>query len=272
MTDSLPRLDSDLEAALRIERDRRGPARDARERVLRRVRASVAAGGGLQGDGPRDEHGVDRDPGVASTGEAASIANTIWNALKRAHPGLVGGAGFVLGMAAGAGSYAYATGSAPRPASEATQSPALIAAAPSTSASPQAAASADRPPSPASASVAKPASSPPGAASLARSAPSPDGQGQKLDRATLAGERALLDLAHAALGRGDTRTALDALTRHSQRFPRGTFREEREALRVQCLSDMGRIEEARRAAESFTAQYPKSLFRSKVDRTAKSNR
>jgi hypothetical protein len=272
VTDSLPHLDSDLEAVLRVERDRRGPARDTRERVLRRIRASVAAGGGLLGEGPRDEHEIDRDPAAASTGEAASIANTIWNALKRAHPGLVGGTGFLLGMAAGAGLHAYATGSAPRPPSEVTQSAALIAAAPSTAPPSQAPSSADRSPSPASASVAKPASSPPGAPPFARSAPSPDGQGKKLDRATLAGERALLDLAHAALGRGDTRTALDALTRHSQRFPRGMFREEREALRVQCLGDMGRIEEARRAAESFTAQYPKSLFRSKVDRATRSNR
>jgi hypothetical protein len=78
--------------------------------------------------------------------------------------------------------------------------------------------------------------------------------------ATLAAERALLDAAHAALGRGEPSAAIEALTQHSERFSRGTYREEREALTIQCLEKLGRHDEARTRALRFRSRYPKSLF------------
>ena len=265
MTDSPGRLDADLEAALRVERDRRGPGAEARQRVLRRVQASVATDGGGPGEGSPVPQGSE-DQLCASAGETASITDAIWNALKRAHPALVGGGGFALGMAAGVALHAAIVSSrlpaetgrsAVSSASTSSAAPALPAPFSPSRAPPDTGSSA------ASTLTAKPAPTPPALPSK--------GPAGKLDRATLAGERALLDLAHAALGRGDTGKALDALTRHTRQFPRGTYREEREALRIQCLRDMGKLDDARRAAASFAAQYPNSLFRSNVDRATKPN-
>jgi hypothetical protein len=57
------------------------------------------------------------------------------------------------------------------------------------------------------------------------------------------------------------RTAVqEALRQHEQRFPRGTEREEREALRVEALSGAGRVEEARALARRFFGQYPGSIY------------
>jgi hypothetical protein len=264
VTDSPGRLDADLEAALRVERDRRGPGAEARQRVLRRVQASVATGGGRSGEGSPEPQGSE-DQLCASAGESASITDAIWNAwkaLKRAHPALVGGGGFALGVAVGVALHAAIVSS--RLPAETGRS--AVSSAPASSAapalpapfSPRPAPPTDTASSAAPSLNAKPALTPPALPSK--------GPAGKLDRATLAGERALLDLAHAALGRGDTVTALDALSRHTRQFPRGTYREEREALRVQCLRDMGKHDDARRAAASFAAQYPNSLFRSNVAR------
>jgi hypothetical protein len=261
VTDSPGRLDADLEAALRVERDRRGPGAEARQRVLRRVQASVATGGGRSGEGSPEPQGSE-DQACESAGETASITHAIWNALKRAHPALIGGGGFALGVAAGVALHAAIVSS--RLPAETGRS--AVSSAPASSAAPalpapfstSSAPLADTASSAAPSLAAKPPTTPPAQPSK--------GPAGKLDRATLAGERALLDLAHAALGRGDTVTALDALSRHTRQFPRGTYREEREALRVQCLRDMGKHDDARRAAASFAEQYPNSLFRSSVDR------
>jgi RNA polymerase sigma-70 factor (ECF subfamily) len=77
---------------------------------------------------------------------------------------------------------------------------------------------------------------------------------------TLVGERALLDVAHSALGNGHADDALVALARHAERYPNGVYREEREALTIQCLHALGRTGEAARKAAVFRARYPKSLF------------
>jgi RNA polymerase sigma factor (sigma-70 family) len=47
-------------------------------------------------------------------------------------------------------------------------------------------------------------------------------------------ERALLEAARAALQRGDAAGALRELSRHAQRFPRGVYAEEREALKIRA--------------------------------------
>jgi hypothetical protein len=79
-------------------------------------------------------------------------------------------------------------------------------------------------------------------------------------------ERILLEQARAGLARGRASEAMDALDRHRRLFPAGQHIEERAALTVQALVTLGRVDEARRAASAFRAQYPESLFGPIVDR------
>jgi hypothetical protein len=81
----------------------------------------------------------------------------------------------------------------------------------------------------------------------------------------LAAERELLDRARKALARGDTPDAERALDLHSRRHPNGLLVEEREALAVKVLVDLGRGDEARRRAVKFRERYPRSLFGPSVD-------
>lgn len=77
------------------------------------------------------------------------------------------------------------------------------------------------------------------------------------ERAT---ERAWLDAARTALGRGDFDSAMDALETARQRFPNGTLSEEREAIGVHVLIARGDKIAARLAADTFKKQYKGSLF------------
>jgi hypothetical protein len=81
----------------------------------------------------------------------------------------------------------------------------------------------------------------------------------------LAAERELLDRARKALARGDTPDAERALDLHTRRHPAGILLEEREALAIKVLVDLGRAEEARRRASKFKERYPRSLFGPAVD-------
>jgi outer membrane protein assembly factor BamD (BamD/ComL family) len=76
----------------------------------------------------------------------------------------------------------------------------------------------------------------------------------------LAAERALVDRARAALGRGQSKDALDALDAHAARYPRGRLSEEREALAVDALARAGRTDAARGCAAEFRSAYPNSVF------------
>jgi hypothetical protein len=81
----------------------------------------------------------------------------------------------------------------------------------------------------------------------------------------LAAERALIDTARTALGRAQGEAALDALRRHGDRFPAGRLVEEREALRVQALAQLGRGDDARAAAARFRKEHPRSMLLPVVD-------
>lgn len=76
----------------------------------------------------------------------------------------------------------------------------------------------------------------------------------------LAQERALIDVARSALGRQRPASALAALERHAQRFPRGHLTQEREGLLVLAYARAGRMEQAQSAAEEFRRRYPRSLM------------
>lgn len=81
----------------------------------------------------------------------------------------------------------------------------------------------------------------------------------------LAAERALLDVARTGVARGQPAAALDALERHARRFPRGRLTEERDSLRVQCLVQLDRADDARREAAQFHRRHPHSLLGPAVD-------
>lgn len=81
----------------------------------------------------------------------------------------------------------------------------------------------------------------------------------------LARERALLDVARTALGRGDGAHALAFVSRHASEFPRGQMTEEREALAVQALTKLGRRSEAVQRGLDFHKTFPNSVLGPVVD-------
>lgn len=82
---------------------------------------------------------------------------------------------------------------------------------------------------------------------------------------TLAAERAILDVARTALGRGDGARALEAVDRHGREFPRGQMAEEREAIGVQALVKLGRKEEATARGARFRKRFPNSVLTPVID-------
>ncbi len=76
----------------------------------------------------------------------------------------------------------------------------------------------------------------------------------------LAGERALLEIAKTALGRGDYSAALETLDRHAKKYPRAQLAEEREALAIQSMVGLGRVGEARVRGERFKKAFPGSML------------
>ena len=77
---------------------------------------------------------------------------------------------------------------------------------------------------------------------------------------SLAAERALLEVARAALAKGDTVHALEALERHEKEHAKGRLREEREALFIEALRAAGREKEADARKEKFLREFPDSLL------------
>jgi hypothetical protein len=73
-------------------------------------------------------------------------------------------------------------------------------------------------------------------------------------------ELEVLQPARAAVARGDFSAALSSIAEHHRRFPDGQLSEERDALRVQALSGLGRSEEASRAALAFRKRFPGSVL------------
>jgi hypothetical protein len=77
-------------------------------------------------------------------------------------------------------------------------------------------------------------------------------------------ELKVLQPARAAVARGDFSSALSSIAEHQRRFPDGQLSEEREALRVQALSGLGRTDEATRAAIAFRKRFPGSVLISRM--------
>ena len=82
-------------------------------------------------------------------------------------------------------------------------------------------------------------------------------------------ERNLLERARTALSRGQAAAALRALRQHRKQYPGGTLAEERAALMVVALADLGKGARARAAARKFKKRYPHSLLLFLVDNALK---
>jgi tetratricopeptide (TPR) repeat protein len=73
-------------------------------------------------------------------------------------------------------------------------------------------------------------------------------------------EVALLSKAQAALSRGRPQEALDALSEHATRFPRGALTEERAATRARTLCALGRRQEAEAELKRIEKLNPASAY------------
>ncbi|MBI4815063.1 MAG: hypothetical protein HY791_02320 [Deltaproteobacteria bacterium] len=85
-------------------------------------------------------------------------------------------------------------------------------------------------------------------------------------RDELALEREILDVAQAALGRGDIPLALRSIEGHARRWPAGALVEEREALWILVLAKEGKKDEAEKRAEKFHREFPGSIYGPPIER------
>ncbi|MBI5535792.1 MAG: hypothetical protein HY898_23945 [Deltaproteobacteria bacterium] len=254
-------LASDIAQLLDGEKQIVPVASEVQQRVLERVEwtTTVLPPVGAGGDG-----GAGGPIGAAGGASAASAVGSLFS--KQIAIGL---ATFALGGVVGAGLHAtLATRalapSAPIAASSQPSAPKLSAvesAAPEVAAAPSASA-----PSARSAPAASEARAAPSASASAE--PDAGAPGRDTD---LASERALLEIARTAVGRGQAGAALDALARHAQQFPRGRLTEEREVLWIQALASSGRMGEARQRAGQFRRTFPRSMALPAVDAVVGSN-
>jgi len=220
-------LERDVREALEVERIAVSAPDDARARVLDRVTStvglistSVASGGGRP------------DPGSGTRAAASARTGAQWWASPLWHV-----ASFALGSMAGIlGWRATQAALPPKVVYVDRALPAAPAPVPTVSA--------------AFAPVLSPASL---AAQAPPSAPATPGD-------SLAAERALLDIARSAFGRGEGDEALVALARHEKLFPGGQLAEEREALAVRSLVLGEHVSEARARGARFRRRYPTSVM------------
>jgi hypothetical protein len=78
-------------------------------------------------------------------------------------------------------------------------------------------------------------------------------------------ELAQITDARIALRHRDVGAALVSLDAHARTFPRGAYREEAAALRVEALVAAGRFRDARSAADAFDGAYPLSAYGPRID-------
>jgi hypothetical protein len=223
-------LDEDVRAALEVERAAVFAPEDAKARVFGRVTGAL---GGSPGR-PTGDDGQGARGG--SSGSAMPPAGAFASARLLARP-LSLAVSFALGSIAGVLVGRASHTSPPSPIVH------IEHEAPIASAAPLATNAIAPVPT---------ASVPPSAPTLTPSNTSPGN--------SLAPERALLDVARSAFGRGDGNEALAALSRHEKLYPNGQLAEEREALAVRALVQTDRGDQARARASRFRKRYPTSVM------------
>ncbi|WP_437928401.1 tetratricopeptide repeat protein [Sorangium sp. So ce291] len=82
----------------------------------------------------------------------------------------------------------------------------------------------------------------------------------------LRAESALLMEARAELRSGDVAAAAAILERLRVQFPKGVLRQEREVLAIDVLAARGDVQDAKRRAQAFIKQYPRSPHSAKLKR------
>ena len=231
-------LSDDLRALLDAEGRREGPPAGAPDRVLLRLGASLGPTVPLGHPGDARPRGVEAQP-VARLAAAARLARAATIFVAGAASG-VGGTRAIEHVRAKHGS-AASHRSVVKPAETPLAPPRVEPPAPSAI-------------QPLALPPAVPLPLPPPRSHRSAAAPAPEDDGR------LAAERNLLEIARAALVRGQAEGALGALARHEATFPRGELTEEREGLFVQALVAARRYDEARARAARFARRYPRSLF------------
>jgi hypothetical protein len=232
-------LEDEVRALLRPARDPLDPPGEVKARALRRLSLALPLLGGGGASAPRPPGDDGGPPGVA-------------NGLRRALAARVPAWSLVASFVAGAAFTKVAT------QSQVDRLPPPIASAVTTAALPPVEALPIPMPLPSVRPVPVPVLAPPStppvraATSVASGRSGSDG---------LEAERALLDVARTALGRGDGANALRAAEEHGRRFPRGILAEEREAMSIQALRLLHRDDDAQARLERFRGRFPTSLIR-----------
>jgi hypothetical protein len=217
-------LAPDLRALVAIERAHAAPSADGRARVAARLESMLVGPGGSGGSGGAGDPGGARAP-VGGFGRLVAV--------------FVAGAltGGLLVLTLREPRVQVVERAAPAPTSSASEAPIAFAPQATRTAAPD---------------VPEPSTS--------VAAADDAGAAQARPSDSLAAERALLDPARTALGRGDGASALDAVHKHEARFANGKLAEEREAIAVQALVVLHRADEARVRAARFQQRYPGSVL------------
>ncbi len=220
---------------------------------------------------------------AAMTGTAVAGASSAHAASALAHAAATGKLGVLKALALGAAVGAVTTGGAVA-VSRAVDPPhrePVPSVAPVTAKPPRAVASRHATDAPAGATTSTPESPPsntppattgvvpkpqPAAAATSASAPAETSPAPGSDQSTARDEARLVGLAREMLARRDPSTALVMLNEAERRYPAGILLQEREALRISTLSDLGRKAEAAARAEAFLRAFPNSPHAARVAR------
>jgi len=231
-----------------LEEEKAGgdPSRDARERVLLRLTGTFAGAGAVGASPNAGPHAT------SASGDTIQAAARLAPAARAVRAAVI----FMTGAATGVGGYHLVV-------ERAHQRSPVSAPAPTPAARPEVPLA----PEPAAPIAPEPAPAASSAPTRLRLPSAPETTHGAPDRPDdpLAAERSLVEMARAALSRGQAERALTTLRRHARQFPNGELTEEREGLLVQALVGAQKYDQAREKAEQFKHRYPRSLFTPVID-------
>lgn len=256
-------------AALDAGRDDGAPSAEDRERVRRRIVATLGVGAfGTLG-------AASKASAAAAIGEAGSTGSTgIFTGVPTAAKLVLAAAGVAVGLGVGLVAMRPTPAEPPANAPPASVATALTTPAPVVAPPPATAVPIVASPEPAVEAHAP-------APNEVPAPPRPTGSGAKRPAApvwtpgsplemtrahapTLQPELALIGAAQAALGGGDTAGALEHLDRHAERFPDGVLAQERMAARAIALCRLERLEAGRTELARLDREAPRSPLLARV--------
>jgi hypothetical protein len=249
----------ETEAFLDLVRDAEDPTRADETRVHRALRAAIASG-----VAPSVEPSVEMNGSLEGTSFGEALAKLGLNGAKLNLLAVCAAATLAAGdtaMPRGADAWGGLRAAAPVGAAAPLDRGAAEPAPPADDAKPVSPSSSPEPqaPAPVPSTPVPSTPVPVRAAPRARAAAAPAPAAASRLRAELE----LLQRVQAALKRREASSALQALDAH--RTTDSTLLAERRAARILALCQLGRIDDARRAAAAFVKQHPDSLQRAAVD-------